>query len=139
MVIIDAKNKILGRLSAYAAKQALLGNNVEVINCEEAVVSGTKANILANYIRRIDRKAPNKGPYLYRRCDFFVRRTIRGMLPFQQSRGQTAFRLVKCHVGVPEIFKDEKAVNLEHADAKKFKLVDYIKVKEICRAIGGKI
>ena len=50
-MIIDANDMILGRLGSFVAKQVLLGNNVDVINCEEAVVSGKKANVFANYIR----------------------------------------------------------------------------------------
>jgi len=73
-MIIDAKDMILGRLGSYAAKQALLGNRIDIVNCEESVVSGKKQAVLQQYIRRIDRKAPGKGPYLYRRPDMFVRR-----------------------------------------------------------------
>ena len=63
-MIIDAKNVVLGRLSSFAAKQLLLGEEVDIVNCEEAVVSGKRAPIVENYIRRVDRKAPTKGPYL---------------------------------------------------------------------------
>lgn len=136
-MIIDAKGIILGRLGSFVAKQVLLGNNVDVINCEEAVVSGKKQNVFANYIRRIDRKAPGKGPYLYRRPDMFVKRTIRGMLPFRIARGKSAFKKIKCHVGMPENLKSEKIINLD-ATSEKIILTDYFKVKDICKAIGGK-
>src|SRR3989338_1028862 len=136
-VIIDAKHTLLGRVSSIAAKQALLGHNVEVVNCEEAVVSGRKFSIFANYERRLDRKAPNKGPFLYRRPDFFVRRTIRGMLPWKRSRGREAFKLVKCHVGFPEELKKEKPMNVDKTSMTKLK-IDHVKVKDICQRIGGK-
>ena len=137
-MIIDAKDAILGRLSSYAAKQLLLGNEVDVVNCEEAVVSGKKQNVLQNYIRRIDRKAPGKGPYMYRRPDIFVKRTIRGMLPFKRSRGQDAFKNIKCHIGVPEKFKNEKLSKIEGVNVEKLQSADYLKVKEICRSVGWK-
>ena len=137
-MIIDAKDAILGRLSTFAAKQALLGNKVDVVNCEEAVVSGKKQAILENYIRRIDRKAPGKGPYLYRRPDFFVRRTIRGMLPFKRARGRDAFRNVKCHIGMPENLRNGEAVILKD-NASTLHSADCLKVKDICRSIGWKI
>ena len=54
-MIIDAKDAILGRVSSYAAKQALLGMKVDVVNCEECVVSGKKADVLDKYIRRIEK------------------------------------------------------------------------------------
>ena len=135
-MMIDAKGAVLGRLSTFVAKQVLLGNRVDVVNCEEAVVSGKKQSILANYIRRIDRKAPTKGPYLFRRPDMFVKRTIRGMLPFKRSRGQDAYRNVKCHVGVPESLKSEKAVAIDGISSGKLQSTDYLKVKDVCRAIG---
>ena len=136
-MIIDAKDIILGRLSSFVAKQVLLGNNVDVINCEEAVISGKKANVFANYIRRVDRKAPGSGPYLFRKPDMFVKRTIRGMLPFKRARGQDAYKKIKCHIGMPEDLKSEEIVKLD-ATSEKIILTDYFKVKDICKAIGGK-
>ncbi|MBI2658169.1 50S ribosomal protein L13 [Candidatus Woesearchaeota archaeon] len=137
-MIIDAKDAVLGRLGTYVAKQALLGNKVDVINCEESIVSGRKQAIFHEYIRRIDRKAPGKGPYLYRRPDMFVKRTIRGMLPFKRARGREAFKNIKCHIGVPDSLKNEKPAKVESAGSERLG-ADYLKVKEICRAIGGKI
>ncbi|MBI2659873.1 50S ribosomal protein L13 [Candidatus Woesearchaeota archaeon] len=137
-MIIDAKDTILGRLGSFVARQVLLGNEVNIVNCEEAVVSGKKANVFANYIRRIDRKAPGKGPYLYRRPDMFVRRTIRGMLPFKRSRGRDAFKKVKCHVGMPENLRNEKVLTIEGAKSGKLVSADHLKVKDICRAISGR-
>lgn len=137
-MIIDAKDAILGRLGSFAAKHLLLGNKVDVVNCEEAVVSGRKAAILSNYIRRIDRKAPGKGPYFYRRPDMFVKRTIRGMLPFKRARGQDVFRNVKCHIGVPETLKEGKKVAVDGASSVKLHSADHLKIKDICRAVGWK-
>ncbi|MBI1935109.1 50S ribosomal protein L13 [Candidatus Woesearchaeota archaeon] len=137
-MIIDAKDLMLGRLSSFAAKQLLLGNTIDIINCEECVVSGKKQNVLANYIRRIDRKAPGKGPYFYRRPDMFVKRSVRGMLPFKRSRGRAAFKNIKCHIGMPDSFKSEKTMAIGKADIGKLKSADYIKIKEICKAVGWK-
>ena len=137
-MIIDAKDAILGRLGSYVAKQLLLGNKVDVVNCEEAVISGRKHAVLENYIRRIDRKAPGKGPYFYRRPDMFVKRTIRGMLPFKRSRGQDAFKNIKCHIGMPENLKNEKVYAIGEINAEKLQSTDYMKVKDICKAVGWK-
>ncbi len=136
-MMIDAKGAILGRLSTFVAKQLLLGSKIDVVNCEEAVVSGKKQQILENYKRRLGRKAPGKGPYLYRRPDFFVKRTIRGMLPFKISRGKNAFMNVKCHIGIPDGLKNEKAMSLE-ADSSKLHSTDYLKVRDICKELGWK-
>ena len=34
MAVIDAEDMILGRLAAVVAKRALLGENIDIINCE---------------------------------------------------------------------------------------------------------
>ena len=137
-MIIDAKDAILGRLSTFAAKQILLGNKVDVVNCEECVISGRKHAILDEYIRRVHRKAPGKGPYFYRRPDMFVKRAIRGMLPFKRARGMEAFKNVKCHMGFPENLKNENVLKIESASLEKLHSADYLKVKDICKAVGGK-
>ena len=137
-MIIDAKDAILGRLSSYVAKQVLLGNKVDVINCEECVVSGRQHAILDEYIRRLHRKAPTKAPFFYRKPDMLVKRTIRGMLPFKRSRGMNSFKNIKCHIGIPENLKNEKALTLENASVEKLHTADYLKIKDICKAVGGK-
>lgn len=137
-MIIDAKDTILGRLGTYAAKQVLLGNKVDVINCEEAVVSGRKHAILEDAMAKVHRKAPGKGPFFYRKPDMFVRRTIRGMLPFKIARGREAFKNLKCYIGVPESLKNEKALAIAKADVQKLHSADFLSVKDICKAAGGK-
>lgn len=137
-MIIDAKDSILGRIGSYAAKQLLLGNKVDVINCEECAISGRKYSILDKNIRRIHRKAPAKGPFSYRRPDLFVKRAIRGMLPFKRARGRDAFKNIRCYIGVPENLKKERPFRVEGAGIGKLHSTDYLKVKDICKAIGGK-
>ena len=137
-MIIDAKDSILGRLGSYVAKQVLLGNKVDVINCEECVVSGRKQAVLHEYIRRLHRKAPTKAPYFYRRPDMLVKRTIRGMLPFKRARGRENFKNIKCYIGVPENSRNEKAIKIENANIEKLHSSDYLKIKDICRAVGWK-
>ncbi|MBI2557900.1 50S ribosomal protein L13 [Candidatus Woesearchaeota archaeon] len=137
-MIIDAKGSILGRLGSYVAKQVLLGNEVEIINCEESVVSGRKHDVLNEYARRMHMGAPGKGPFFYRRPDMFVKRTIRGMLPFKRSRGRDAFKNIKCYVGVPENLKNQKAHVIESANVEKLHSSDYLRVKDICKSVGGK-
>ena len=137
-MIIDAKDAILGRLGSFAAKQALLGNTVDIINCEEIVISGSKESILREHIRTLHRGAPWKGPYFYRRPDFFVKRTIRGMLPFKRSRGQDIYKKIKCHIGIPNDLKDEKAVRVPNVGLERLHSSDHLKVKDVCMAVGWK-
>lgn len=137
-MIIDAKGTILGRLSSYAAKQALLGNRVDIINCEESVVSGRKAAILDEHMKKLHRKAPTKAPFFYRRPDMLVKRTIRGMLPFKRARGRDTIKNIRCHIGVPDSLKNEKALVVENAGIGKLHSADYLRVKDMCKSVGWK-
>ncbi|MHA2430211.1 MAG: uL13 family ribosomal protein, partial [Promethearchaeota archaeon] len=44
-LLLDATDKILGRFCSQAAKKALLGDRVVIINAKHAIISGTKKNI----------------------------------------------------------------------------------------------
>jgi len=138
-IYINAENLILGRIASYAAKRALLGNTVKILNCEKAVVTGNRANILDKYITRRQMGNTSNGPFLPRMPDRFVRRSIRGMLSYKKPRGRDAFERIMCYVGVPEAFKDKKLITLPEADIAKTRSLRYMGVKEICSVMGGKI
>ncbi|MBU1975470.1 MAG: 50S ribosomal protein L13 [Nanoarchaeota archaeon] len=137
-MIIDAKNMILGRIAAVAAKKSLLGEKVDIVNCEQAVVSGTKKRVVDAYLRKRNMGTPKGGPFIHRSPDRFVRRTVRGMLPYKQPKGRDAFKRVMCHIGMPDEFKDQAVQIIETANATKLPNLKFISVKEICKSIGGK-
>ena len=100
-ILIDGKDKIMGRLASQVAKLALLGKHVVVINAKDIVVSGSKKNIFATYVQMKNRKTasnPTKGPFFHRRPDSLFRRTVRGMLPFKKPRGQEAYKRIHAYV-----------------------------------------
>src|SRR3989344_711074 len=100
MKIYDGKGMVLGRLAARAAKDVLLGEEVKVVNCEEIVISGKQTTVFAREKQRRDRKGyPLKSAKFSRLPDRFVRRSIRGMLPWKLARGKEAFRNVLCYIG----------------------------------------
>ena len=138
-MIIDAKDLILGRLATVAAKKALLGEKIDIINAEEAAISGGKKWIIGHYVQTRDRGIPLKGPYMQRLPDKFVKRAIRGMLPYKQEKGRNAYKKIKCHIGVPEELKGQKAETLAEANINKLPNVKFIKVKELCKLLGAKI
>jgi len=45
MIVIDGKDMILGRLVSYAAKQAIRGEEVNIVNCQDIVITGKKKDI----------------------------------------------------------------------------------------------
>lgn len=134
-MIIDGKDMILGRLAAYAAKRSLIGENVDIINCEEAVITGDRRQIIANYLRKKTMGIHSKGPFWPRRPDMFVKKTIRGMLPYKLPKGRAAFKRVMCYIGVPESVKG-KPETLKFASIDKVPNLRYIKLKEVCTELG---
>ncbi len=126
---IDGKNLILGRLATVAAKEALLGEDVMVYNCDLVVITGRKKNIFEKYDRKITMGDPHHGPFFPKITRRVVRRTIRGMLPHKQARGREAYKRVKCVSSLPE---NVKAETIEKANVRKVHNVGYITVKELC-------
>lgn len=138
MKIYDGEGMVLGRLAARVAKDALLGEEVKVVNCEKIIVSGKKTTTFAQEKQRRARKGyPLKSAKLPRLADKYVRRSIRGMLPWKMSRGKEAFRRINCIVGVPADMSGEM-IKLKDSHSDKLPNLKYITVGEICKHLGGK-
>lgn len=121
-IVIDAANSILGRVASFAAKQALLGKAVAVINCEKSLITGRVRFTIEEYKHKRQRGGSSlKGPHFPKNSDMIMKRTIRGMLPYQQARGLEALKRVRCFNGIPKEFES----------AKKISLVTEIKTKSI--------
>ncbi|HDD70583.1 MAG TPA: 50S ribosomal protein L13 [Candidatus Woesearchaeota archaeon] len=137
---IDGTNCILGRLCSYAAKQALIGNTINIFNCEKIIVSGDPKKIKERYRHTLTEKGqPHKGPYIPRMPDRFVRKVIKGMLPHTSARGRAALKRVMCYIEVPEEFKEKKIEQIKTLSADKLPTLKRCTIKEICRHLGGKI
>lgn len=134
--VIDAKDAIVGRIATVAAKAALLGDKVSIINCEKAVISGTKKRVFEREEQKRKRGIPAKGPFVSRLPDRFVRRIIRGMLPYKQSKGSVAYKNIMCYRGIPEEFKDKKAETPQQAKVEKLRGSSYVTIEEICKYLG---
>ncbi len=137
-MIIDAENLIVGRFGTFVAKKALLGEKVDVVNCEKAVIVGKKEDILNRYKQKRDRRTVFKGPYLPRMPDRFVRRIIRGMLPHNKARGREAFKRIMCWISVPDKFKNEKIEKLKEYNVLNTKNIKFLEIGKICKFLGGK-
>lgn len=134
MIIINGENKILGRLCSFVAKQLLLGENVVIVNCEKILVKKKPKIAFEKYLNMIHRGDPYKGPFVSRRPDFLVKRTIRGMLPWKTNRGREAFKRLKCYISVPEEFKNTHFTEINNAKCDGNYTA--ISLKEICKRIG---
>jgi len=90
-IVYDARDKILGRLASLVAKQLMAARKsgreqrVIIYNAEHAVVSGPKTKVLADYDFKYKLNHPRKGPFYPRMPDQILKRTVRGMLPYQKN------------------------------------------------------
>lgn len=130
MKIIDGKGMVLGRLASYAAKEALKGEEVRVLNSEQIIITGSRTSIEKDFLEQRSRVGSSqKGPKHSVSTEKIVKRVIRGMIPDHRGgRGKIALKRVKCYVGEPAEFKDLKRTELKHENRNKF-----ITVKEISK------
>lgn len=130
-LLIDASNAILGRLASYAAKQALLGKNVIIVNCNDAVIAGNRRTTINIYQeKRLRGGSSQKGPFFPSIPYRVVKRTIRGMLKYKEGRGRAALERIKCYNDTPAEYKDAKKLM-----AGKEKRVKTIKLSELAKEI----
>lgn len=136
-IVIDAKDKIAGRLASFVAKELLKGNKVVVLNVEKAIISGDKEDIIEEFKKRRERGDPYKGPFYPRYPDEIFRRMVRGMLPYKKYRGKIALKNLKIFYGIPEEYKD-KIMNVKIKSAQELTRVGYMTLEEIALEIGAK-
>lgn len=137
-MIIDAKELLVGRMATRVAKAALLGETIDIINCDKAVMSGSPEQILAKFKQRAERGTPAKGPHIPRRSHYLVKRMIRGMLPYKKTKGREALARIKCHVGVPAEFEGKPTVTFEDAHVETLPVLKYCSVSRVVSYLGGK-
>ncbi|MBI2146364.1 50S ribosomal protein L13 [Candidatus Woesearchaeota archaeon] len=140
MKIYNGQNMILGRLATVIAKDILLGEEVALLNCEKIVVSGRKVNSFTRARQQLLRKGhPLKSALVSRSPDRFVRRVVRGMIPWKRARGKEAFHRLRCYIGVPAEFTGKEMIMVQDASAKKLPTLQFATISEICRQVGQKI
>lgn len=129
-MIYDGKGAILGRLGSVVAKDLLKGKYVELINCEEILVSGDKKLFVQKLLAKLKmgRGSSLKGPKYIRQEDRLVKRIIRGMLPWDRPKGRDAYKRFKCHIGSGNLSEEDlkKALEFKHQMPRK-----YFSIKEV--------
>mgnify|MGYP006281179555 CR=1 FL=1 len=133
-MIVDAENKILGRLASKVARLAKEGEEVHVINSEKAVISGDEEEIKAAYEKKHQRGTRHDGPYFPKSPAKILKRSIRGMLPYKSSEGREAFRRVKTYLGEPTGMDDPEEVDVREGDDLRGR--NYVKLGEVSKSIG---
>lgn len=136
VTIIDATDATLGRLSTNAAKRLLKGEEIAIVNSEKAIISGKKRKIKETYMQKRELGTYRKGPFYPRMPDKIVKRTIRGMMPYQRPHGRTAYKRLKCYIGIPKEFEGGKFEKINEANKNP---IDFITIEELSRFLGAKI
>jgi len=75
-------------------------------------------------------------PVHQRRPDLYLRRVVRGMLPWKKAKGRAAFHRVHVFMGIPEEFSGKAMVKIPGADASKLSS-PYITLEDLATEIGG--
>ena len=133
VTIINAEGAVLGRMCTHIAKRLLNGEEIAVVNSEKAIITGKKAQIKAEYKVKRDMGTYRKGPFFPRMPDMLVKRTIRGMIPYQSSHGRVAFKRLKCYIGLPNEFEGQPLETIEEARKQP---VNFITIDELTKFLG---
>lgn len=116
LVVIDATGLVLGRMATHAAKRAILGDEVHIVNAEKAIIVGaSRTSIQEHYQFKREVGTSRKGPFFPREPHLIVKRTCRGMINYQSSAGRAAYKRIKAHIGVPKELAGQKADSIPAA------------------------
>jgi len=131
-VVIDAENAVLGRTAAFAAKQALYGKKIAIVNCNNMIILGNPNSILEHYKHKIVRGSTEYGPYYPKTVEKLVKRVIRGMLPYKKKRGSEAFKRIKCYKGMPAEYANKKKMDFK----KELRFsTNYVTIENLCKLL----
>ena len=121
MKIIDGTNAAMGRLASFAAKEALKGEEIAIVNCNKVIITGSRKNIEADFQQKRGRVGTLQvGPLVSKSNEKIVKRTIRGMLPdFRVGRGRESFKRIRCYNLVPKEYEAQEKIKLEKTKPKK--------------------
>lgn len=131
MIVLDAENKIVGRLATTIARRVKDGEEVKIVNSEKAVISGDKEEVIESYRQKYERGSRDFGPHYPKRPDKILKRIIRNMLP---ENGDTDYEsMVKTYLGNPDELDAEDPGTREGDDLRN---KNYVKLVEVSKAIG---
>lgn len=135
VTFVNAEGLIVGRMCSKVAKRLLNGEEVIILNAEKAVFSGKKKSKVLEAHKFLEVGAPMRGPFHYRRPDRFLRKIVRGMVPFKLPKGKSAFKRLKVFMGVPLEFKDQTMITFEEANSINLK-GPHFTLGELAKEIG---
>ena len=147
--VYNAEAKVLGRLARVVAKQLITAKKagedtrVIIVNAEKAIVTGKRSTILSDYRAKYELNHPRKGPFFPRMPDQILKRTVRGMLPYQKnSSGRNALKSLRVEIGTPSDLSGDLPDGCEWGDSTK---IDrplperFVRLGEISKELGVKV
>ncbi len=137
MAVFDATGSVLGRLASHCAKKALAGEDITIVNCEKAIISGSPKMVVSKYYNRrlmTQKGNPDHAAKWPRRPDLLFKRIVKGMLPKKRARGDIALKKVRTFMGVPKEFEGSK---MEQFGVKKLSIAS-ITLEQLCEELGWK-
>jgi large subunit ribosomal protein L13 len=136
--VVDASGLVLGRAASVIAKRLLKGESIVVVNADKSIVTGSRSSVIAQYTAARARGSVRSGPHFPRYPDRIFRRTVRGMLPHQKTRGWNAFERLEVHIGVPDAYKGAATETLDAAKARP-SLRTPMTLADITRLLGAHV
>ena len=121
VTLVNADSLIVGRMCSKVAKRLLNGEEVIILNAEKAIFLGKRKTKIAEGHLFLEVGAPERGPFHYRRPDKYLRKTVRGMLPFKQPKGKSAYKRLKVFMGVPKELIGQEMITFEEASSANLK------------------
>lgn len=136
MIVVNGEKMIFGRMASQIAKRLLAGEEIHLINSEKIIFSGSPEIIADRYLqkRRLQNKAnPEHSPKWPKLPHLFVKRLLRGMLPWKRERGREAFRRLFAYTGNPKNLKSNLSFKNAEFDPTTLK---YTSVGDLCKKFG---
>lgn len=145
--VFDADGLILGRLASTVADMLLKAarsdrdDKVVIINSEKAIVSGSSRAVLQTYHDKYALNHARKGPFYPRMPDMILKRTVRGMLPYQRkSSGRRALRNLRVEIGCPHHLASgmpDGHVEGDDSNIRKSLPESYVRLGDISASLGA--
>lgn len=135
-MIVDATDLVLGRFSSRIAKKLLEGEEIIVVNADEAVISGKDKSTLNEYDAWTEIRSlvdPTQGPFQLKGSGDLIRQTVRGMLPMKKEKGKLAYRRLEAYSSVPSRFDGEEMETFSKANVEELSTRRFIRLGELSK------
>ena len=147
--VYNAEDKVLGRLASTVAKQLISAKKagedtrVIIVNAEKAIVTGKRTSVMSDYRSKYELNHARKGPFFPRMPDQILKRTVRGMLPYQKnSSGRGALKALRVEIGTPSDLSGDLPDGCEWGDSTNIERPlpeRFVRLGEISKELGVKV